>query len=144
MVCDQVFVIAQRCRRGSIPLRFWVSRPERHEEGARCKPTHPAARTPRSPPHRHGSPRWWRGWAMKATRGSFADAAAAIERATGVRVAKRQVEELTGRAAADVAAFYTARAPGPGPDTDVLAMQYDGKGVVMRPDALREATAKTA
>ena len=82
--------------------------------------------------------------AIEATRGSFTDAAAAIERATGVRVAKRQVEELTRRAAADVDAFYTARAPGPGPDTDVLAMQYDGKGVVMRPDALREATAKTA
>jgi hypothetical protein len=82
--------------------------------------------------------------AIEATRGSFSDAAAAIERATGVRVGKRQVEELTGRAATDVDAFYTARAPGPGPDTDVLAMQYDGKGVVMRPDALREATAKTA
>ena len=82
--------------------------------------------------------------AIEATRGSFTDAAAAIERATGVRVAKRQVEELTGRAAADVDAFYAARAPGPGLDTDVLAMQYDGKGVVMRPDALREATAKTA
>jgi hypothetical protein len=82
--------------------------------------------------------------AIEATRGSFTDAAAAIERATGVRVGKRQVEELTGRAAADIDAFYTARAPGPGPDTDVLAMQYDGKGVVMRPDALRADTAKTA
>lgn len=80
--------------------------------------------------------------AIEATRGSFADAAAAIERVTGARVAKRQVEELTGRAAADIDAFYTARAPGPGPDTDVLVMQYDGKGVVMRPNALREATGK--
>jgi hypothetical protein len=82
--------------------------------------------------------------AIEATRGSFTDAAAAIERATGVRVGKRQVEELTGKAAADVDAFYAARAPGAGPHTDVLAMQYDGKGVVMRPEALREATAKTA
>jgi hypothetical protein len=82
--------------------------------------------------------------AIEATRGSFADAAAAIERGTGVRVGKRQVEELTERAAADVDAFYTARAPGPGLDTDALAMTYDGKGVVMRPGALRAATAKTA
>src|SRR5438874_4574097 len=82
--------------------------------------------------------------AIEATRGSFTDAAAAIERATGVRVGKRQAQELTARAATDVDAFYTARAPGTGPDTDVLAMQYDGKGVVMRPDALREATAKAA
>jgi hypothetical protein len=82
--------------------------------------------------------------AIEATRGSFADAAAAIERGTGVRVGKRQVEELTERAAADVDAFYTARAPGPGLDTDALVMTYDGKGVVMRPGALRAATAKTA
>jgi len=82
--------------------------------------------------------------AIEATRGSFTDAAAAIERATGVLVGKRQAQELTARAATDVDAFYTARAPGTGPDTDVLAMQYDGKGVVMRPDALREATAKAA
>jgi hypothetical protein len=51
---------------------------------------------------------------------------------------------LTSRAAADVDAFYTDRAPGPAPDTDVLAMQFDGKGVVMRPAALREETARTA
>jgi hypothetical protein len=82
--------------------------------------------------------------AIEPTRGSFTDAAAAIQRATGVRVAKRQVEELTALAATDVDAFYTAWAAAAAPDTEVLAMQYDGKGVVVRPDALREATAKTA
>ena len=82
--------------------------------------------------------------AIEAARGSFDDAAAAIERACGVRVGKRQLEDLAARAAADVDAFYLAHAPEPAPDGDVLVMTYDAKGVVMRPDGLREATAKAA
>jgi hypothetical protein len=82
--------------------------------------------------------------AIEAARGSFDDAAAAIERACGVRVGKRQVEDLAARAAADVDAFYLAHAPERAPDGDVLVMTYDAKGVVMRPDGLREATAKAA
>jgi hypothetical protein len=81
--------------------------------------------------------------AIEAARGSFADAAAAIERVTGVRLGRRQVEGLAARAAADVDAFYAADSPDPAPD-DVLVLSFDGKGVVMRPDGLREATAKTA
>ena len=81
--------------------------------------------------------------AIEAARGSFADTATAIERATGVRLGRRQVEQLAARAAADVDRFYTAQAPDPAPD-DVLALSFDGKGVVMRPDGLREATAKAA
>ena len=81
--------------------------------------------------------------AVEAARGSFDDAAAAIARATGVRVGKRQVEQLAARASADVDDFYAAHAPQPAPD-DVLVMTFDGKGVVMRPDGLREATAKAA
>jgi len=81
--------------------------------------------------------------AIEAARGSFADTATAIERATGVRLGRRQVEQLAARAAADVDCFYTRHAPDPAPD-DVLALSFDGKGVVMRPDGLREATAKAA
>jgi hypothetical protein len=81
--------------------------------------------------------------AIEAVRGSFADTATAVERATGVRLGRRQVEQLAARAAADVDRFYTAYAPDPAPD-DVLALSFDGKGVVMRPDGLREATAKAA
>jgi hypothetical protein len=81
--------------------------------------------------------------AIEAARGSFADAAAAVERVTGVRLGRRQVEGLAARAAADVDAFYAADSPDPAPD-DVLVLSFDGKGVVMRPDGLREATAKTA
>ena len=82
--------------------------------------------------------------ALEAARGSFDDAAAAIERACGVRVGKRQVQDLAARAAADVDGFYAAHAPPPTPDRGVLVLSYDAKGVVMRPDGLREATAKTA
>ena len=82
--------------------------------------------------------------AVESARGSHEDAAAAIIRATGVRIGKRQVEELARRAAADVDGFYAASRPGPSPDDVVLVLQCDGKGVVMRPEALRPATAKVA
>ena len=56
--------------------------------------------------------------AVEAARGSFADARAAIERASGVRLGKRQVEGLARAAAVDTEAFYAARRPhastGPG------------------------------
>lgn len=82
--------------------------------------------------------------AIESSRGSFEDAADAIERATGVVVGKRQVEELTAKAALDVDAFYAASAPGPGESDDVLVLSADGKGIVMRPDSLRPATQKAA
>jgi len=82
--------------------------------------------------------------AIEAPRGSFESAGQAITRATGVRVGKRQVEELAMRAAEDVAAFYAARAPGPAGEEVLLVLQFDGKGIVMRPEALRPATAKAA
>lgn len=82
--------------------------------------------------------------AVEATRGSFANAAAAITRATGQTVGKRQVEALTVRAAADVDAFYTTRLPDPVDPGLALGMSADAKGIVMRAEALRAATAKTA
>jgi hypothetical protein len=85
--------------------------------------------------------------AIEAARGSFEEAAAGIGRATGQRVGKRQVEALTARAASDVEAFYATRAHPPGAPADagdVLVISADGKGIVMRPDALRPATAKAA
>ena len=82
--------------------------------------------------------------AIEATRGSFDDAAAAIERSTGARIGKRQVEDLTRAAAVDVEAFYAAHRPAPAEPQDILVLSVDGKGVVMRPDALRAATARSA
>ena len=82
--------------------------------------------------------------AIESARGSFEDAAAAMIRATGAETGKRQVEELARRAAADVDAFCADRRPGPAPDDHVLVLTGDGKGIVMRPDALRPATARAA
>jgi hypothetical protein len=81
---------------------------------------------------------------LESVRGSFDTAIEAITRGTGVVVGKPQILALTVRAAIDVGAFYTARRPGRSPDTDVLVMTYDGKGIRMRPDGLREATRKAA
>ena len=86
--------------------------------------------------------------AIEAARGSFDDTVAAIDRCTGVRLGKRQVERLAVAAAADFDDFYAQRTP-PTPDpnpnrTPVLVCSVDGKGIVMRPDALRPATAKAA
>jgi hypothetical protein len=82
--------------------------------------------------------------AIESARGSFEQAGQAIGRATGVRVGKRQVEQLARSAAADVDGFYAAQRPGPSPEGEVLVLSFDGKGIVMRPDALRKATARAA
>jgi hypothetical protein len=82
--------------------------------------------------------------AVEAARGSMEAAGAAITRAAGVTIGKRQVEGLALRAAADVEPFCASRAPGPAPDDHALVLTFDGKGIVMRPDALRPATAKAA
>jgi len=81
--------------------------------------------------------------AVEAARGSYGDAREAIERATGVALGKRQVEDLGRSAAVDVEAFYAARRPEPCPGR-VLGLQCDGKGIVMRPGHLRPGTAKRA
>lgn len=104
---------------------------------------HPADATLNLPTERH-SHGLRRLAAVEATRGSFEDAAEAIERATGVGVGKRQVEELTARAAVDVEDFYASRAAEAGSSDDVLVLSADGKGIVMRPDSLRPATEKAA
>jgi hypothetical protein len=82
--------------------------------------------------------------AIESARGSHEAAAAAITRATGVKIGKRQVEELARRTAADVDGFCHARRPDPAPDGHALVLTCDGKGIVMRPEALRPATAKAA
>jgi len=82
--------------------------------------------------------------AIEATRGSYEEAQAAITRSTGVDLGKRQVEDLARRAAIDVEVFYDNKRPEPGTGADVLVISADGKGIVMRPDALRPATQKAA
>ena len=82
--------------------------------------------------------------AIESARGSFGDAAGAVERATGQHVGKRQLEELAQRSACDFDAFYERRRPCTGEPGDALVLSCDGKGVVMRPDALRPATRRQA
>jgi hypothetical protein len=82
--------------------------------------------------------------AIESTRGSFAGAVAAIERATGQSLGRRQVQDLVERAAVDFDDFYASRRPPPAGEDTVLVLSMDGKGIVMRPDALRPATATAA
>ena len=75
---------------------------------------------------------------------SFQDAQAAILRQTGQRLGTRQLRELTATAAIDFTAFYEQPGRPAGEPDDVLVLSCDGKGVVMRPEALRAATHKQA
>ncbi len=81
---------------------------------------------------------------IESVRGSFDTTIQAITRATGVVLGKPQLLALVRQAATDVGDFYTSRRPDPSPDTDVLVMTNDGKGIRMRPDGLREITRKAA
>ena len=82
--------------------------------------------------------------AVESARGSFDDAVEAIERCCGQRLGKRQVEGLAQRAATDFDGFYAQRRPPAGRLDDLLVLSCDGKGVVMRSDALREQTRRAA
>jgi hypothetical protein len=82
--------------------------------------------------------------AIEASRGSFEDTVAAIDRASGGHVPKRQAEALTARAAVDFDAFYAHHQRHEVEPEDVLIVSVDGKGIVMRPDALRKQTARAA
>jgi len=82
--------------------------------------------------------------ALEAARGSFETAHAAITSRCGPVIGKRQIEQAVVAAAADIAAFYATRIPVPCTAPALLVISADAKGVVMRPGALRPATAKAA
>jgi len=103
-------------------------------------PADAALRLPRGR-HSHGVRRLA---AVEAVRGSFDQATEAIGRRCGQVAGKRGVEQLTFAAAADIDAFYQAVVCEPCTNATVLVASVDGKGVVMRPEALREATLKAA
>jgi hypothetical protein len=81
---------------------------------------------------------------LEAARGSFDGAHAAVTRRCGKVIGKRQVEDSVVHAAAGIPAFYASRIPEPCTPSALLVLSADGKGVVMRPGALRAATAKAA
>jgi hypothetical protein len=68
----------------------------------------------------------------------------AVTRATGVQIGKRQAEGLVRRPAIDVDAPYRWRVVRPAPDGHRLVLTFDGKGIVVLPEALRPAAAKAA
>jgi len=75
---------------------------------------------------------------------SFDEVVDEIREMTGASIAKRQVEELTLRAAQDFDAFYEHRAVTSASETDLLILSTDGKGIVMRHEDLREGTRRAA
>jgi hypothetical protein len=82
--------------------------------------------------------------AAEAARGSFDAAHDAIARRCGNVIGKRQLEQAVTGAAADIPAFYAARVPEPCTPETLVVLSADCKGIVMRPGALRAATAKAA
>jgi hypothetical protein len=82
--------------------------------------------------------------ALEAARGSFDAAHAAVARRCGPVIGKRQLEQSVVHAAVDIPAFYAARIPEPCTPETLLVLSADCKGIVMRPAALRAATAKAA
>ena len=86
--------------------------------------------------------------ATKAAKMSFDEVANDIETETAVRIGKRQVEQIVYDAAQDFEAFYVQPCS---EDVQrqlyakpIQVLTFDGKGVVMRQEALREATRKKA
>ena len=88
--------------------------------------------------------------AEAAASRSFDEALFDLSRSTGAEVPKRQAEQLVARAAEDFDAFYEARRaaqgepPPEGPEGSVVVLTFDGKGVVLYRDDLREATRRAA
>lgn len=85
--------------------------------------------------------------AEQAARSSFEEVVTLLEKQTGAPVQKRQVEELSVRAAQDFETFYAARRLDGGTrehTKDLLVLTFDGKGVTVRPEDLRPATQKAA
>jgi hypothetical protein len=86
--------------------------------------------------------------AIESARGSFDDATGQVRERTGLALGKRQVEQLAVRAAVDFEEFYANagkdRSTDEPDNNDVLVLSADGKGIVMRPGALRAATAQAA
>ena len=83
--------------------------------------------------------------AIEASKVSFAETSRTIELSTGGSIGKRQCEEVTVKVAQDFDDFYAQRTTDRAIASDeLLVITTDGKGIVMRPADLREATAKAA
>ncbi len=99
-------------------------------------------------PEEHASHGVRRLAALESAAGSFEHATSQVRDRTGLALGKRQVEELAVRGALDFESFFaervTAAEEQEHDEEDVLVLSADGKGIVMRAEALREATARAA
>jgi hypothetical protein len=76
---------------------------------------------------------------------SFEEVAHRIEKQAGIKVPKRQIEEVAREIGQDMAAYYAQVNTQVATDSSsLLIMSVDGKGVVMRQEDLRESTQKAA
>jgi hypothetical protein len=85
--------------------------------------------------------------AEHASRCSFDEVVALLKKQTGAPVPKRQVEELSVRAAQDFEAFYQemrANDNAREATDDLLVLTFDGKGIPVRTQDLRPATRTAA
>jgi len=82
--------------------------------------------------------------AEEVAKSSFEEVVEVIGTQTGASVSKRQAEKLARRAAADFDDFYRVRPPTASSDASLLVLSFDGKGIVVRKDDLREATRRAA
>lgn len=86
--------------------------------------------------------------AEQTSKESFDEVVNSITRLSGAKVAKRQVEELAQRAAADFDSFYETKSVKTAEEVaetaPLLVIQTDAKGIVMRTEDLREVTRKAA
>ena len=86
--------------------------------------------------------------AAKAAQLSFESVASDIETETGVRIGTRQLKEIVEAAAQDFDAFYALPCPEEieqyAAAKPIQVLTFDGKGGVMRKEALLEATRKRA
>ena len=86
--------------------------------------------------------------AAKAAKMAFESVASDMEAEPGVRMGTRQIEEIVLAAAQDFDAFYAQPCPEEieqhAAAKPIQVLTFDGKGVVMRKEALREETRKRA
>jgi hypothetical protein len=77
-------------------------------------------------------------------RGSFDHAIERLESTTGVHVAKRQAENLARAAVVDFETFYSTQKWEAESARQLLILTFDGAGIVMRTEGLREMTRRKA
>jgi hypothetical protein len=84
--------------------------------------------------------------AAAAARGSFGQACAEVTGQTGCALGTRQCQQLARAAAADFDGFYASRLrpPSGAAPGDVLVLECDGKGIMVRPGQLRPRSARLA